>query len=412
MMKRIFTFCFSVILIVSCQLKNTDDNLVLNLMESDKANFSYVLDNLDKHEVQVLYTEVNRDSDNTPHFVSHTLKANNINYFYPASSVKLYAAILALQKLNELNINELDGNTSLKIDSSHTGQSTVLTDSTSENTYPSIAHYIKKLFLVSDNDAFNRLYEFCGQQYLNEELWERGFDQTQLFHRLSIALSREENRNTNQFTFYDGAKTIYEQKAKFNEDDIYPMNKVSKGLGYKKDGELITEPMDFTYKNHTSIENLQLALRNIIFPGAADEKSKFNLTDADYKFLQRTMAMFPRESNYPKYNLEDNYVKFSLFEKDSTKPGGNVRIMSKIGMAYGFLTENAYVFDVEAGVEYFLSAVIYVNENQIFNDNIYEYEKTGFPFLEELSRVIYNHELKREKKYKADLSEFDFNFSN
>jgi len=37
---------------------------------------------------------------------------------------------------------------------------------------PSIAQYIKKIFLVSDNDAFNRLYEFLGQHYLNERLWE------------------------------------------------------------------------------------------------------------------------------------------------------------------------------------------------------------------------------------------------
>ena len=35
---------------------------------------------------------------------------------------------------------------------------------------PSLGHYIRKVFLVSDNDAHNRLYEFVGQGELKERL--------------------------------------------------------------------------------------------------------------------------------------------------------------------------------------------------------------------------------------------------
>ncbi|MDP9231009.1 MAG: glycoside hydrolase family 9 protein, partial [Bacteroidota bacterium] len=42
--------------------------------------------------------------------------------------------------------------------------------STAANGFPSIAQYIKKIFLVSDNDAYNRLYEFLGQQTINDKL--------------------------------------------------------------------------------------------------------------------------------------------------------------------------------------------------------------------------------------------------
>ena len=120
--------------------------------------------------------------------------------------MKLPVALVALEKLNALDIPGLNKYTPLRIDSAYAGQSAVRTDSSSENQLPSIAHYIKKVLLVSDNDAYNRLYEFVGQQQLNEALHRKGFGDVGLVHRLSIFLSPDENARTNPFTFYDGRK--------------------------------------------------------------------------------------------------------------------------------------------------------------------------------------------------------------
>ena len=84
-------------------------------------------------------------------------------------------AFAALEKLNELNMPGLDRNTPMLTDSSYSGQINVHTDSLSANGLPSIAQYIREIFLISDNDAYNRLYEFVGQQTLNEKLWQRGY---------------------------------------------------------------------------------------------------------------------------------------------------------------------------------------------------------------------------------------------
>jgi hypothetical protein len=46
------------------------------------------------------------------------------------------------------------------------------------------------------------------------------------------------------------------------------------------------------------------------------------------------------------------------------------------------------------------------NNDGIFNDDKYDYETVGFPFMKNLGKLIYNHELARPKKYKADLSKF------
>jgi hypothetical protein len=68
------------------------------------------------------------------------------------------------------------------------------------------------------------------------------------------------------------------------------------------------------------------------------------------------------------------------------------------------------VVDFENKVEFLLSAVILSNEDGIFNDDKYEYETVGGPFLVNLGQVIYQHELQRSKKHLPDLKRFKFTY--
>ena len=61
---------------------------------------------------------------------------------------------------------------------------------------------------------------------------------------------------------------------------------------------------------------------------------------------------------------------------------------------------------LENGIEFFLTATVFVNKNQIFNDNVYEYDELGIPFLAEVGRAIYAYERKRPKAHMPDLSRF------
>ena len=70
----------------------------------------------------------------------------------------------------------------------------------------------------------------------------------------------------------------------------------------------------------------------------------------------------------------------------------------------------AYVVDFNNKVEFFLSAVIYGNENEILNDNTYEYDTLTIPFLADLGRIVYNYELQRKKEYEPDLNRFRLNY--
>jgi predicted alpha/beta superfamily hydrolase len=419
-MRKIISFTLALLLAVSTSFamaqNQTSRNLVEQLLQSRPDLFGEVLKNIEKHEVQILYTQIDRDRNNRPAFRSYSYRVNPKEYFYPASTVKLPAAVLALEKLNNLGIKGLNKYTSLRLDSAYAGQTAVTRDSSAMNYLPSIAHYVKKIFLVSDNDAYNRLYEFLGQRALNEALWKKGFKDLKLTRRLSVSLADEQNRYTNPFTFYDGGDIIYQQPLGFNP--VIFKNKLQttlRGKGYLKNGELVNSPMDFSLSNYISLENLQGILKAVLFPEAVKSKQRFHLQPDDYAFLYKYMSMLPRESDYPKYDTTeyyDSYVKYFLFGDSKQRMPSPIRLFNKVGEAYGYLTDNAYVVDFENKIEFLLTAVIYVNDDQIFNDDKYEYDTIGMPFLANLGRVVYEYEKTRPRRYLPNLDKFKIEYDN
>jgi hypothetical protein len=59
-----------------------------------------------------------------------------------------------------------------------------------------------------------------------------------------------------------------------------------------------------------------------------------------------------------------------------------------VGYAYGTLTDVAYIHDQESDLKFFLTATVLVNENKIFNDDNYEHETVGIPFLARLGALV------------------------
>ncbi|KAF0149020.1 MAG: hypothetical protein FD143_2806 [Ignavibacteria bacterium] len=389
-------------------------NLLEKLLKENPDKFGNVLANLDSHEVQIIYTQINRDKNNFPKFKTFTFGVDPKKYFYPASTVKLPTALLALEKINNLRIKGLNKFTSLSIDSARHPQTSVITDTSSESGFPTVANYIKKIFLVSDNDAYCRLYEFVGQKEHNESLHKKGFKNVKITNRYTGGFNTESNRYTNPFRFYNRDKIIYLQPEQYNAANYdFELNGVIKGKGYldSKDS-LINKPFDFSAKNYVSLEDLTEILKAVLFPETRNAQKRFYLTKDDYNFLYKYMSMLPKESKHPGYDSThyDSFVKYFLFG-DSKKPiPNNIRIFNKVGLAYGYLTDLAYIVDFENKIEFLLSAVIHVNKDQIYNDGIYEYDSTAMPFLANLGRVIFNFEKCRTKKYLPNLEKFKIKY--
>jgi hypothetical protein len=126
--------------------------------------------------------------------------------------------------------------------------------------------------------------------------------------------------------------------------------------------------------------------------------------------------MLPGESDISSYasnsKYPDNYKKYFVFGDASGSRAdmrsGPVRIFNIVGKSDGYLADCAYIADFECGIEFFLSAVIYVNSDQVLKDGRYEYESVGMPFLAELGRTVYEYELTRQREFAPDLGRFKF----
>jgi hypothetical protein len=395
------------------QQNKKENELILRLL-SGSTFLDSVLKNKDSLGIKIIYTQIDRTKKGKAKFTDHYYNLETDSYFYPASTVKLPVAILALQKLNELKIPGLDRNSTMITESAGDGQTEVSNDPSAADGRPTIAHYIRKILLVSDNDAFNRLYEFLGQEYINESLHKMGYTEAQIVHRLSISLSEEQNRFTNPVKLLDSTGRILYEKPATRSAMVYADRNTKLGKGFMRGDQLMAEPFDFSKKNRLSLQSLHSIVKAVLFPQSVEERQRFNLTKDDYAFLAKYMSMRPGESRTPIYAAPeywDNYVKMIYYGTEKTAPNPGIRIFNKTGTAYGFLIESAYIADFVNNTEFLLSAVIYCNSDGIFNDDKYDYPAVGYPFLKELGRVFYEYELKRPRKHTPNLSTFQFDYS-
>jgi len=320
------------------------------------------------------------------------------------------AAFLALEKLNELNEehdHSLDENTTVIHHASRPPQSTAYHDSTNQSFMPSIAHYIDKLFVVSDNDAYNRVYEFVGQDYLNDKLRNKCiFTDSRIVHRVGISgFTTEDHKHTNPVSFLnDQGDTLLSLPAQVAQKDHFNvLHDTQKGIGYYVDSteKTVMEPFDMSKKNFINLRDLEASLMRVVFPNSFEEDERYNLTKEQANFLRESMLHLPKDFDYlaqdTTYDYYDGYVKFFMYGDTKDDIPDHIKIMNKVGYAYGYLTDCAYISDTQNNIDFFLTATIQVNENQIFNDGVYEYEEVGIPFLAELGRQVYWWELGRER---------------
>ncbi len=361
----------------------------------------------DSLKIQVIYTQIDRDAQQRPSFTSYYFRHRPDEYFYPASTVKLPTAIVALEQLEKLP--GVTAATAMATDSVRPSQSAVAITGAPNNP-PSVAQYVEQIMVASDNNAYNRLYELVGQEPLNERLHELGFVNTRLLHRLSIALPPEENRHTNPIRFLnfdeqsDSWTEVHHQPARYSSKSYLPEQDILLGKAHYAGGKLIDRPRSFRANNFFPLQEQQEVLKKLFFPETSEPA--FALSEAVRQQLIGFMGLYPHESTLYKSDtsLYDGYVKFFLYGDTKAPADKNIRIFNKIGQAYGFIQDNAYVVDTENDVEFLLSAVINVNKNQTLNDGVYEYEELGYPFLAELGRQVYKHDLERKREVKPELS--------
>ena len=392
------------VLLFSLSIKaQVNTSFIESLMRQKPEQFGEILNNPNEYRVQLFYTQIDRDKNNVPHFKEFSYRLNPSEYFYPASTVKMPLAILALDKLNTLNIPGVNKSTMMYYDSVGARQEIIYNNPYSINGKQNIEQAIKEIFLVSDNNAANRLFEFVGQESIHSKLAEKGYNDAYIRNRLELGRTQEESRQTQAIDFFDdNGKKIYHQDAQYNKQ-LLPNYNAFLGKGhYNNDDSLVMKPLDFSVKNRIYLNDLHHILQSVIFYDQTPIKNRFNLTKDDRQFLLKWMHTLPTESQYPTYDPVEYwpaYCKFMFMGSEKTPVPSNIKIYNKVGDAYGFLLDITYIIDTVNKVEFILSGVIYCNKDGIINDSKYDYDNIGYPFYKNMGRLIYDYELKRKKAF-------------
>ena len=381
-MRNIVVIIISLLLFASCSF---NPNPIRSAFKKDDF-LRRILKDKDKYEIQILYTEVSKNTLGQTEFTDFQFQLNDQKYFYPASTIKLPITVMTLSKINELRA--ADSNISLKskinLSLINNKKEIIVKDSVT-----SFQNLIADVFLVSDNSASNVLIDFIGYNYFNSSMSNLGFANTYLNHKF------------NPDPFVDSSwiiSSLDNEIISSNENQITVLassniSNLKKGEKRFINGEIKNESLDFSSKNRSSLTDMHNIMKNIIYPEIS--LSKFNLNVEDYDFLRYWMSRFTHEDLGVKYigdsKFFNSYNKFFIHGTDTILNNTDVRVYNKIGQAYGTSTDSAYIKNYKEDLEFFLTATIYTNKNKIINDNIYEYGDTAIPFLSKLSKALYKN---------------------
>ena len=375
-MKPIF-YCF-LILLLSCnnQPIKTHDILQQVSLQTQDTLLKQVFTNKDSLKLQIKLTVVNNTSE--PLFTSYNYNVNDSLYFYPASTVKLPVALLALEEINYLPFTS---DTPYFIE----GDSLIST----------IKKDITAVFALSDNAAYNRLYEFLGSDKINTQLTYKGLAPSRVVHRLSVEDAEE--RALKSVIFFKNDSVLHATKE-YSDAPIpkLKLKDIVTGKGYFEDTTYIEEPMSFEYKNFYPISKQHETLIKLFYPDVYKYSQQFHLNKSDNQFIKEMMSSTPKSLGYSEELYPDNYVKFFHSANKASSKIKKITIYNKAGFAYGYLTDNAYIVDSENNIAFFLTATLLVNQNKIFNDDTYQYDTIGIPFLSALAKEI--HQVLRNKQ--------------
>ncbi|MGH1384429.1 serine hydrolase [Kordia sp.] len=369
-MKKLLLVLFLICL--GCTKEKKYDNPIEFALSADTDKIQNVMKNLRAHEVQIMVTDA---EGNTFDF-----QLNAFNYFYPASSVKFPIALLALEKANKIPLITSETPFSIEGDSIQT----------------TIRKEVQKIFAVSNNEAYNRLFEFLRKDNINTSLHRKSYILTRISHRLSTSNPASIFSKAIMFTKNDSI--VYRQrKVKNRLIDSLDLKRTYKGKSFYRNDSLIEHPMDFSKKNYIPLQTLHQLMYRFHHTKSQRKETVFNLSEKDRDFVLEVMHKTPKQLGFNDPEYYDSYVKFFMFGDSKEPMPAHIKIYNKVGYAYGYLTDCAHIVDTKNNISFTITATIHVNKNQIFNDDTYEYDEIGIPFLAELGRQIHTFYIQQQK---------------
>lgn len=391
---RIITSLIFLFIPLICFFSQKSENDFYASLKGKDSLVDYVLNNRDKFHLQFIVTDIERDNEGNEIFSSFDYSTDE--YFYPASMVKLPTAIATLEWMDSL---QLQKECIIKMNKDVTCGSHVFLDRIQKSN-TSIKSQLEEMLSISDNYYYTLFFHFLTPLRLNRFLLNHNLGNTKIYSSFS-GCPKGRSVETNSFSLHNpSGEIVYFQQKSFLDSSKYmhllPFSK-SKLVGNYiiENGKKIKKPYDFNYQLYYPLRDIHSTMLKLVFPQQVNPSERFLLSSESRNFLLKCLGNFPREMQNKVYHnsvkYPDNYFKYAIIgNRPQYSLNGRYRTFSKIGIAYGFVTESAYIVDFEQQKDFIVSVSLYVNSDEIVNDGIYEYEKIARPFIANFSRLIQN----------------------
>jgi hypothetical protein len=391
MTKRLVAIGFLFFIIFGVTAQKTKDEFYQSLLGKDSL-VDYVLKNRNKYRLQFVVTDIQRDQDGQEEFTTYDFTTGE--YFYPASMVKLPTAVAMFEILDSLNFSR---ESYIKMNRDFNCGGSGFVDLTMKRNIP-ISLAIEDMLSISDNAYYSMFFNVVTPKLLNYKLSTRQLKNTNIYGGFT-GCPRGKLLETHSYSLFspEGMLQVSYPKAALDSSEFmyrlpFTANKLI-GKYQIENGKKVEKPYDFNSFLDYPLTDIHKTVFRLVFPQNVSANERFQVSFDSRKYLLKCMGNFPREMKNTSYHNKDvypdNYYKYTIIgNKPELASSGRYRIFSKIGIAYGFVTESAYVVDFENQKDFIVSVSIYVNEDEIINDNVYEYSKIARPFIANFTRLI------------------------
>jgi hypothetical protein len=358
-----------------------------------------VLDDAPRRRLQVLLTLIEPGS--TTLAQPAAFRADD-EYFYPASTIKTaaaYAALLRLDELSRAGHPDLSPETPMVFHPFPADRSVQdRDDSNIRGGSITIGHDCRKIALVSDNPAHNRLYEFVGHREINEItarlVRSEPGREVVINHRLAEPkIPLDSNRTTPRVEVRCEVPVQIPQRTSdlLLDSEHVPGVRVGREHVDPLTDERRAGPMDFSRRNRMSLRSLHTLLLTLTRPDLLPPPTTLTLRPAWRDMLLEAMTIPPRLSDNPRYEAReypDHFAKYLLPGLCRRCAAADIIVTNKVGRAYGFSIENAMITHRPSGRSIAITATIYANAREVINDGGYEDESLSDPFMADLGEAI------------------------
>ncbi len=338
-----------------------------------------------EHAVQLRWTRVARARSGAVALTTFDYGVLPARWFPAASVAKLPMALLMAEALQECGG---DLRSALRL---HRPPATGEWPET-EPLAETFGRGLNRTFAVSDNPPFNRWYELLGADRIHARLSALGYPHTRLVGRLGSTDIAANQRSGGGMALGAGGVALRTFPPSVSQARTFPFGRALSGSGWQnEDGSIVPGAHDFSHANFLPLSDSLTMLQALLLPQTVPPPRRWRIDGAMRAGILHALALRPRDSGdpvYPEADYGDGYARWFFVGDGRERYPQELTVFGKSGMAYGSLSEVAYVVDRDTGAEFMLAASIQANADGIYNDDSYEYETVAQPFMAALARAV------------------------